>query len=121
MAGDTQHEDVGAGAEHLLLGAGDDDRAHFRVLEADALDRVVQLDVDAQVIAIELELVAGTQAGVLVEVGGELGHRTFEAQLPVAVLAGMGLVVDRRGSGLGSGSQGILQGLMAQIARKDEE
>ncbi len=39
MAGDAQHEDVGAGAEHLLLGAGDDDGAHFRVLEADALAR----------------------------------------------------------------------------------
>ena len=56
-------------AEHLLLRAGDDHRAHLRVLEADALHRVVELDVDAQVVAVELELVAGTQAGVLVEVG----------------------------------------------------
>jgi len=39
------------------------------VLEADAVDRVVEFDVDAQVVAVELELVAGAQAGVLVEVG----------------------------------------------------
>jgi hypothetical protein len=33
---------------------------------------VVQLDVHAQVVAVELELVAGAQAGVFVEVGGSV-------------------------------------------------
>jgi hypothetical protein len=37
------------------------------VLEADAVDGVVQLDVHAQVVAVELELVAGARAAVLVE------------------------------------------------------
>ena len=50
------------------LRAGDDDRAHLGVLEADALQRVVQLDVDAEVVAVELELVARAEAAVLGDV-----------------------------------------------------
>jgi hypothetical protein len=42
------------------------------------LSASLQLDVDAQVVAVELELVAGTQAAVLVEVGQQRGHRAFE-------------------------------------------
>ena len=40
-----------------LLAAADDDRFHAGVLEAQALDRVRELDVDAEVVAVELELV----------------------------------------------------------------
>ena len=35
VARDAEHEDVGARAEHLVLQAGDDHRAHLGVLEAD--------------------------------------------------------------------------------------
>ena len=79
----------------LSLRAGDDDRAHLGVLEADALQRVVQLDVDAQVVAVELELVAGAEAAVFVDVHRQRGDRAVEAELPVPVLRGVGLVVDR--------------------------
>ena len=53
-----EHEDVGAGAEDALLAAGDDDAAHLGVLEAQPLDRVGELDVDAEVVGVELQLVA---------------------------------------------------------------
>ena len=43
------------------------------MLEADALQNVVQLDVDAQVVGVELELVAGLQAAVFVHVHGQRG------------------------------------------------
>ena len=94
MARDAEHEDVGAGAEHALAGAHDDDDAHFRTLEADAVDGVVELDIDAEVIAVELELVAGTQAGVLVEVGKQRRDRPVELELPVLVAGRLGLIVD---------------------------
>jgi hypothetical protein len=35
------------------------------MLEADAIERIGELDVDPEVVAIELELVAGTDAAVL--------------------------------------------------------
>ena len=65
------------------------------MLEADAVDRVGELDVDAEVVGVELELVAGADAAVLVEVGDQGGDRAVEDELPVAVAGGLGLVVDR--------------------------
>ena len=72
----------------------DDHGARFRALEADAVDGVVELDVDAEVIAVELELVARAQAGVLVEIGEERRHRPVELELPVLVARRLGLIVD---------------------------
>ncbi|MCY1186495.1 hypothetical protein D9M73_273730 [compost metagenome] len=71
------------------------------MLEADAVERVVQLDVHAQVVAVELELVARSQAGVLVDVHRERGDRALELQLQVLVLGRVGLVVDAGGDGHG--------------------
>ena len=56
-----QHVDVGAGAEKPLAGAGDDHAMDFRMLEANAVERVGKLDVDAEIVGIELELVAGLE------------------------------------------------------------
>ena len=53
----AEHADIGAGAEHVVLARLDDDAAHLRMLEAQPLHRVVQLDVDAEIVGIELELV----------------------------------------------------------------
>ena len=70
------------------LRAGDDDRAHLGMLEADAVERVVQLDVDAEVVAVELELVAGAEAAVLVDVDRQRRDRALDRQLPVPVARG---------------------------------
>ena len=50
-----EHVDVGAGAEDAIAARGDDHGAHLGVLEAQALDRVGELDVDAEVVGVELE------------------------------------------------------------------
>ena len=91
-----QHLDVGAGAEHLVEAAGDDDGVHLGVLEAQALDGVVQLDVDAEVVAVELQLVVVAQPGVrgrpaIVSVA--TGPSTLEP--PVAVGRRLGVEADR--------------------------
>ena len=80
-----EHEDVGARAEHAVLGARDDDAAHFRMLEANALQRVGELDVDAEVVRIELELVAGIDAAILVDVHRQRRDGSVERELPVRV------------------------------------
>src|SRR5262249_25549880 len=59
---------VRARAEDAVLGAGNDHRFHLGVLEADALERVGELDVDAEVVRVELQGVAGTKAAVLLDV-----------------------------------------------------
>jgi hypothetical protein len=104
----AEHEDVGAGAEDPVLAAGDDHAAYFGMLEADALQGVVQLDVDAEVIGIQLQLVAGLDATVFVDVEVQGGDLAVERQAPVLVLVGMGVVSDGLPGGIGT-FHGILR------------
>ena len=79
------------------------------MLEADPLKEIVQLDVDAEVVRIELQFVAGTQAAVLVDVHRDGCHRAVEGQAPVPVSGGIGLVVDElSAAGFRVGADGVL-------------
>ena len=90
----AQHHDVGAGAEDALLQRRDDDGVDLGVLEAEALDGVGELDVDAEVVGVQLQLVVRRQAGVLADVHRERGDRAVEGQLPVLVAVGVGFKSD---------------------------
>ena len=57
-----ERADIGAGAEHVVLAGADHHRAHLGVLEAQPRHRVGQLDIDAEIVGIELQLGAGKQA-----------------------------------------------------------
>ena len=98
MAGHTQHEDVGARAKDTVLATGDDDAADVGVLEADAVERVMQLNVHPQVVAVELEFVARTDPAVLRYVKGQPRNGTLDRQGPVAVLRGISAVVNAFGN-----------------------
>ena len=73
------------------------------MLEPEALDGVGQLDVDAKVVGVQLQLVVGGQAGVLAHVHGEGRDRAVDLQLPMLVVIGMGLEGDGPRGGLGHG------------------
>src|SRR5262245_20083752 len=55
------------------------------MLEADALERVVQLDIDAEVVGIELQFVSRANAAVFIDSHRERGNRPVEAELPVPI------------------------------------
>ena len=55
------------------------------MLEAQALQRVGKLDVDAQVVGIELELVAGHDAAILVDVERQRRDRAVHREPPMDV------------------------------------
>jgi hypothetical protein len=55
------------------------------VLEAEALDGVVQFDVDTEVVGVQLEVVVVPQAGFRGDRHGEGGHGAVHSQLPVPV------------------------------------
>jgi hypothetical protein len=59
------------------------------VLETQALQRVRQLDVDAEVIRIELELVARLNAALLVDIECERGEIAVDRKPPVDVTVRM--------------------------------
>ncbi len=96
MAGLAEHADVGAGAEHPLLAGVEHHDPHLRVLEAQPLDGIVEFDVNAQIVGIQLQLVAVEQAAVLVDIHGQAGDRPGNGQLPVPVAVGVGAEIDHR-------------------------
>ena len=97
VGAEAEHVNVCAGAEDAIFRAGDDDGANFGMLEADALERVVEFDVDAKIVGVELEFVAGAQAAVFGDVHGERGDGRLEGEAPVFVARWVGAVVDRLG------------------------
>ena len=94
----AQHHDVRAGAEDPFLQAGDDDGVDLGVLEADALQGVGELDIDAEVVRIELQPVIGREPGVFADVHRQRGDRPVDGQCPMFVAIGMGFEGDRSGT-----------------------
>ena len=86
---------VNAGAEQALLGAGEDDDAHRGVLEADAVERVGQLDIDAEIVGVELELVTGRETALFRHVELQRGDRPLGREFPMTVASGIGVEVDQ--------------------------
>ena len=89
-----QHADIGAGAEHALFAGLEDHDFDFRMLEAQPLDGVGEFDVDAEVVGVELELIAAEQAALLVNVHDQRRDLAIDAKLPVAIARGLGAVID---------------------------
>ena len=85
MTRTPEHADVGPGREHPLTGGGHHHRPDLRVLEAKALHRVVELDVDPEVVGVELELVARIDAASLVDGEPQDRDRPIDLHGPVTV------------------------------------
>ena len=66
----------------------------FGMLEAQPMHGVVELDIDAEVVGVQLELVALEQSRRGIYVHDQMSDRAVEAQLPVAIAAGIRLQVD---------------------------
>ena len=64
------------------------------MLEAQPLHRVVQFDIDAEVVGIELQLVARREPAVFVDVHRESRDRPGEAQPPMPIRGRLGSKVD---------------------------
>ena len=66
------------------------------MFEAQPLERVGKLDVDAEIVGIELELVALEQPALLVDVHQQRGDVAVDRELPVPVARRIGLEIDPR-------------------------
>jgi hypothetical protein len=67
------------------------------MLEAQALHRVGEFDVDAKVVGVALEYVVGSQGGVLRHLQRENRNRALDTQMPVPVAIGVRAEVDHSG------------------------
>ena len=89
-----QHADVGAGAEHAVLARAQHHHLHPGMLEAQPLHGVGEFDVDAEVVGIQLELIALEQPAILVDVHGQRRDVAVDGELPVPVARRIGLKID---------------------------
>ena len=97
VGGVRQHADVGAGAEHGGLSGTDHHSFYFRVLKTQALNGIVQFDIDPYIVGVEFQFVAGERTFVLVHVHVQPGDCAGGRQLPVAVTVGMRLEIQLQG------------------------
>src|ERR1700719_885838 len=98
MARKAQHIYVGAGTENPWLDARDDDSPNFRMLETNPLQSVVQFDIDAQIIRIQLELVPRTDSAVLLHAHRKRGAAAFNRYAPMSIMLGRRLEIDKVGN-----------------------
>ena len=64
------------------------------MLEAQPLHRVGQLDIDAEIVGVQLELIAFEQPAILVDIHGQRRDVAGDIQLPVPVTRRIGLKID---------------------------
>ena len=68
------------------------------MLETQPLHRIGQLDVDAEIIGIQLELITFEQSAVLVDIHGQRRDLSINRKLPVPVARRIGLKIDVLGA-----------------------
>ena len=64
------------------------------MLEADALNRVSELDVDPEVVAVELELVALPEGPIRLDLKTERRDAAVDVERPMHVAIGMSVEID---------------------------
>ena len=64
------------------------------MLEAQPLHRIIQFDIDAEIVGIQLELIALEQAAILVDIHGQGRNVAVHGKLPMLVARRVGLEVD---------------------------
>jgi hypothetical protein len=65
-------------------------RSFRLVTTTNALNRVGQLDVHAEVVRIQFQFVVGDETGILLHIHAERGDRAVERQLPMTIAIWMG-------------------------------
>ena len=98
VGGPRQHADVGAGAEHPVLARAQQHHLDAGMLEAQPLHRIGEFDVDAEIVGIQLELIAFEQPAILVDIHGQRRDVAFDVELPMPIPRRIGLKIDVPGA-----------------------
>src|SRR5208282_185430 len=97
MTGEAQHVDVCPGAKNSTLGAGNEDTTDLGVFEADALQGIVQLNVDPQIVGVQLQFVAWADSAVFLGIHAKGCDGSIKGKLPMTIAGRLGAVVDKVG------------------------
>jgi hypothetical protein len=66
------------------------------MLEADAVERIVKLYINPEVVGVELQPVAWGRSGFLRDIQGQCGDRAGAREAPMAIASGFGVEGDHR-------------------------
>ena len=77
------------------------------MFEADAFERVAEFDVHAEIVGVELELIARADGGVFLNVQRQRGDGAFKREPPVPVTRWIGLEIDGLRFDVGCGGQTV--------------
>jgi len=89
----AEHLDVGSCTEDAFLERLDHHDPHLGMFEPETLNSVVELDVDAEVVGVHLQL-PGTETTSLIDVHAKARYLPGDRELPVLVLIRMRAKVD---------------------------
>ncbi len=90
-----QHPDIGAGTEHAIFARAQDHDLHTGMFEAQPLHGVSEFDIDAEIVGIQLELIAFKQPAILIDVHRQRRDLAVDIKLPMAVARWIGLEIDK--------------------------
>src|SRR5689334_21715151 len=86
VRGRAKHVDVGPGTKDSWFETRQYDYTNFRMFESNSLNRIRQLDIDAQIIGVELEFVAFVKSLVFLNIHGKCGDGVLNFEFPMVVL-----------------------------------
>ena len=93
-----QHPDVGTGAEHPVFARPQQNHFHAGMFKAQPLHRVREFNIDAEIVGVQLELVAFEQPAILVDIHGQRCDVAIDCELPMPVARRIGLEIDVAGT-----------------------
>jgi len=94
MGGAAQHADICPGTKDPVLARTQHDDPDAGMLEPHPLHDIGQFDVDAEVVGVQLQLIALEQAAILVDIHDQGGDRPVIVHAPVAIARRIGAKVD---------------------------
>ncbi len=68
-----QHANVGTGTKHAWVGRRHNHRRHFRVLKAQPLHGIIELDVHPKIVGVELQFIAGAKRRIFLNIHSQHG------------------------------------------------
>ena len=94
MARAGQHANIGTRRKHPRFGRAQHQHPHAGMFEPQPIDRVGQFDIDAEIVGIELEIVAFEQRRFFVDVHHQRRDFAVDLELPMAIARRLGLKID---------------------------
>src|SRR2546422_3832893 len=95
VRGQPEHINVGPRTKNAVLRASDDDRTNLRMFKSNALKRIMQLDIHAEIVGIQFQFVSRADSTVFGDIHRQRGYSSVKRETPMIVSRRIVLKVNR--------------------------